>query len=559
MSQLHLNQIRARILERFRPLESHLRIEASKDQDKFLSRALSALAIQRFADINEEDAALSVVDHEDDGGIDAIYFSQHNLTLYIVQSKWKNDTLGGIALGDTLKYCDGIRQLLQSNATYFGGPIANRWSSIEDALNKLLNVVVIFTYSSETKLDEKQDNSLRDVIIEFNQPTEIARVEIFSQLEIHSFLASGVDGDDINETLRLFQWGVVEQPHLAYYGQMAAEDLVNLSKKYNQRLFSSNIRQFLGKSGPANADIIHTAQQNPELFWYYNNGVTIISKKMRKTAVGGAKRDVGDIECEGLSIVNGAQTVGALTQIPPGSEPQLQLIYLPVRIISLDNGGDKLGLDITRATNTQNRVDSRNFVALSPLHQRIRRDLLMDGVTYVIQQTDSEELGPKLFGVSEAFAAMACALSDPDAAVLAKREIGRLWENLDSPLHSQMFPDNISGSVVWRNISISRIVEQELNSTRLTMDSSREKTVLYHGNRLATHIVFRALEKYGYDDEKKISDISSSTAIFLSIIVAKSYNNQYPAVIFKNLETSKNIADEIYVMLLGHYSGMPGY
>lgn len=117
MSQLHLNQVRARIFDRFEKVCSELRLESSqKDPDRFLSRSLAALALQKYADISEVDAATAVVDDDKDGGLDGIFYSNTSTTLFIVQSKWKNQSGGGIELGDVLKYCEGIRQLLQSNA-----------------------------------------------------------------------------------------------------------------------------------------------------------------------------------------------------------------------------------------------------------------------------------------------------------------------------------------------------------------------------------------------------------------------------------------------------------
>jgi hypothetical protein len=555
MSQLHLNQIRARLLERYSPHEAALRVEV-KDTDRFLSRALAALAIQRLADVGEAEAANSVVDDEGDGGIDALHYSPHNKTLYIAQSKWKNKSDGGIELADILKFCEGIKQLLQSNADYFGGPIRTRWDDYELALIELDSVVISFIHSSEKPLDPKHSEALKKVLDEFNQPTEVATIHNISQAGIHSFLASGVEGDDINESLRLFQWGCIDQPHLAYYGQAAASDLVLLFRKYGQRIFSSNIRQFLGRGGQVNSDICTTASTDPEIFWYFYNGVTIIAKRVKKTAVGGGRRDVGDVICEGLSIVNGAQTVGALSQMAGAAEAALSNVMIPLRIISLEAGGKELGLNITKATNTQNRVDSRNFVALSPLHKRIRRDLLMGGITYVIQQNESDDRGPKLFGVSEAFTAMACALPNIEAAVIAKREVSRLWDNLDSSLHGEMFPENIDAVTVWKNVLVNRVIESVIENTRTLMDTSREKTAMAHANRVISHVVFRLIEAHDVPG-KRLALLSSMVAYIVSVQAAEAYPNQYPAVIFKNADTCRELAGPIIQICSQQYAEDP--
>ena len=72
-------------------------------------------------------------------------------------------------------------------------------------------------------------------------------------------------------------------------------------------LFSLNIRDYLGivkKDSNVNNNIQQTAAKEPQQFWPFNNGLTIITHKY--------VLDGDYLTVTGLAIVNGAQTTGAI-------------------------------------------------------------------------------------------------------------------------------------------------------------------------------------------------------------------------------------------------------
>ena len=64
--------------------------------------------------------------------------------------------------------------------------------------------------------------------------------------------------------------------------------LQDLAHKYKETLFNWNIRRFLGRKGEVNSGLRETLEKEPELFYYYNNGISAlcdflpISKKLQK-------------------------------------------------------------------------------------------------------------------------------------------------------------------------------------------------------------------------------------------------------------------------------------
>jgi hypothetical protein len=92
---------------------------------------------------------------------------------------------------------------------------------------------------------------------------------------------------------------------------VSGNEIVQWWKNYNVRLFEKNIRQVLGTTD-VNEEIEKTLQTRPELFWYFNNGITIIADSVTKSLVGGGTRDLGSFKLTNIAIVNGAQTVSTI-------------------------------------------------------------------------------------------------------------------------------------------------------------------------------------------------------------------------------------------------------
>ena len=79
------------------------------------------------------------------------------------------------------------------------------------------------------------------------------------------------------------------------------------------KLFSANVRDYLGsKSSDSNINngIKKTAEREPENFWAYNNGLTILVKFLSEYRR--KQRMDFKFSFRGMSMVNGAQTTGAI-------------------------------------------------------------------------------------------------------------------------------------------------------------------------------------------------------------------------------------------------------
>ena len=139
---------------------------------------------------------------------------------------------------------------------------------------------------------------------------------------------------------------------------------------------------FLG-STEVNTTIVDTLLSSPQDFWYFNNGISALCRIVKKKPIGGATRETGIFECYDLRVVNGAQTVGAIAHAAQKNPAAVANARVPFRLISLEQCPPDFGKKVTRYNNTQNRIDRRDFVALDIEKERIRGELILEGVTYI--------------------------------------------------------------------------------------------------------------------------------------------------------------------------------
>lgn len=162
-------------------------------------------------------------------------------------------------------------------------------------------------------------------------------------------------------------------------------DLAVLCNKYvsssmgRNILFGQNLRDSLDqKKSKTYEAMMKTIKNEPERFWNYNNGITILCEELdahRK----GRNGDVDLIEITNFSIINGAQTTNtlgaylrnALINNEPDEIEQLKKVYVLVRIMQVNN--EKLSGNISIYNNLQNPMSSRDMVANNTEQKELQR------------------------------------------------------------------------------------------------------------------------------------------------------------------------------------------
>jgi hypothetical protein len=564
MSIIHINQISTKIQELFK---SHLDLSDigtndSQKDEKIISRCLAAFAIYNSLEISPELAAQSVIDGGDDNGIDAIYYSPSSKKMVIVQSKWSKDGTGEPESAGVAKFCTGIRDLFNLKFDRFNEKIKKKQNELELALGEydIKYELIFIDTCTASNLAVHSTRHIEDLLNEMNNTGDANAENLVSfyrlnQSKVHSSLAQSAGNAAIDLELGLTNWGPVTEPYKAYYGMASASEIVQWWKNYNVKLFEKNIRQVLG-STDVNDEIEKTLQLRPELFWYFNNGITIIAESITKSAVGGGTRDLGSFKLTNIAIVNGAQTVSTIGKygVANATTANLDNVKVGIRIIQLSDSPENFDKEITKCNNRQNRIENRDFVSQDPEQLRIKTELMIDGIDYNIMRTETFQSSEKSFELIEATASLACSSGKILLAVQAKGGIGKYFENLEKGIYKEIFNTSISGYYVFNSVKLVRKIEAIIRNKINTLGtySGRDYGLLVHGNRmiaLKTIIELNLksqLQKIDFtvDDlilETKITDVITRMNSFLN----SNYPDSILGTLFKNSSKCTDIIENI--------------
>ena len=392
MSLIHVGHIKSTLLSRFDgyiDLSDVASAPADQKEKILLTRSLAAFSIAELGNIDEQTAAQGVTDGTGDNGIDSVYYDAAERNCLLVQSKWITSGNGSVEVGDVHKFVQGVRDLLEAKFDRFNDKMLRHKDKVFAALSDAsARFTIILAYTGEQSLSDDAMVPLNELLGEMNSPSEVMSLRTLNQRELHSIVASGAAGEAVDLEVMLHQWGMLQTPYLAYYGQVAVTDIASWSK-FGTRLTAKNLRQFKGLT-EVNESISKTLVSNAERFWYFNNGITILCQSLHKKPLGGPNNETGTFECSGASVVNGAQTVGTIGEAAKSNSLAMSSGRVLVRLVSLEDCPPGFGDELTRAANTQNRIEKRDFAALDPNQRRLRTELFLEHQKEYAYQTGEQ-------------------------------------------------------------------------------------------------------------------------------------------------------------------------
>lgn len=531
-------------------LEDYKDSSEENRRNAFLTRALSAHSLTILAEINDQVAAEHVVDGNDDNGIDAIYVDEINHIVYLIQSKFHKDGSKTIDWGEVKRFIDGCLDLVNCRFEKFNKK-TNEFKNIlgNELEGNVATFILVIAHTGGASLAKVVKNELEEFVRDQNEDNEYMDYKILSKKDFINSLIMNPE-QNVDLIINLKDWGLVKSPYKAYYGRIDAEAIASWHSNLDL-LFSRNLRKFKGLT-EVNDAIVSTLVDKPDAFWYFNNGITMLCKQLSKARKGGSGRKMGRFICKGVSIVNGAQTVGSIIKAYAKDRKQLEKAQLLIRLISLENCPKSFSGEVTRATNTQNKIELRDFVALDPEQLRLKKEFLLAGKEYVYMSGDPQPDPDEGCDLLEATVALACAHPDLGLAVQAKREISKLWENIEASPYKLIFNKSLSATYLWRMVQIHRKVESILKNEQAKR-SERERLIVIHGNRFILHHVFRLLNREKLDNPvlefKAIENaVSKNTIDILNIttsLVNSMYPNSYLNSLFKNRTKCQDLSNKI--------------
>lgn len=271
--------------------------------------------------------------------------------------------------------------------------------------------------------------------------------------------------------------------------------LKELFDKYEDGLFSANLRSYLGSrrsDNNVNNGIKQTVTNAPEDFFAFNNGVTALVNSYS------VKEEDGQsyIEFEGISIINGAQTTGAISSV--GQSGQYEKVLVPIRFIH--SSENELVERIVRFNNTQNKIEASDFRSNDSTQRRLvdEFEAISDvsynggrrgGVEDVIRRKNDLPNGK----VAQAIAAF------HSLATEAVRGYQDFWQ--DDSLYQKVFFDGISADHIVFCLSLIEAVQEHRSAlTGKESLTTSEKDALKFLNIKGAQLLFAEAIAKLFDD-----------------------------------------------------------
>ncbi|MHB0896516.1 MAG: AIPR family protein [Spirochaetales bacterium] len=530
--------------------------QGTQQEDQIITRTLAAYGILWNSRCTLEEAAKSVTDGTKDNGIDAIYYNQKNQRITLVQSKYIKDGTSEPAVSDIRTFRDGIYDLLEGRYEKFNDKIKNKKSEIDKIKEFGTKIDIILIHTGKDELADPATELIDDILLDLNGEEDdgIFSFITLSKKRIVAALASSLGEQSIDLEFALKDYGMIKEPFISYYGKISGEKLQEWWNLHKDLLFRDNIRNSLGNT-IVNSLLAKTINESPELFWYFNNGITLIADSVEKSPENGSKRDFGIFRAKNASIVNGAQTYSTIGKNGAKGIP-LDKIEVQFRAIQIEKDHPNIKQEITRYNNTQNTILPKDFLAQDPIQVALKTQFSIIGYNYIIKRDDNFQSTEKMFDIDEAIEAMVLLSDKPTYSAFFKKEIGRFY-NTDSALYKSIFNETTNTYFVVNAIRVLRSFKKDIKTNAESIistkpDLERVNGIVEFGTLLIGQIIYKKMnyaEKNNFDSSqcsyifstKQINEGIEKVAEF----IARQYHDNYLVTLFQNSEKCSAIYNSI--------------
>lgn len=461
---------------------------------------LFALAVRFSLDDIHTIAAESVTDGSDDKKCDLIYIDREEGVAVVAQCYWSSKNKKGAPANKASDLNTAIAWLLQKPInqlpTKLRSPAAELRNGIKGGEIRRLEVWYIHNVPQTKNVKDELDTveaTVSNLVSILNPPKTVvtSAVEVGNERlgdwykeTLSPILVSDEITFEIQDGFQIEKGG-----WKAFVAPVQAKDLHRLYKKHKTNLFSANVRDYLGsRKSDANINngIKTTAENQPSDFWVFNNGITVLTHAYSLDTSKSKKV----LRIKGASIVNGAQTTGAIGSLikAPSND-----VLVPARFVATND--DELVYSIIQYNNSQNKVTASDFRSTDRIQKRLRDEVLAipnakyeggrrGGHKDVIER--NKNLLPS-YTVGQALAAY---LQDP---VIAYNQKSEIW--VSDKLYSKYFNDDTNGKNIVFAYGLLKSVEEAkkkliIKSRSETLLTQQEESLLeYFRHRGATYLL----------------------------------------------------------------------
>lgn len=345
--------------------------------------------------LEEQEIGESIIDGGGDNGIDAILLNEEEKELIVMQFKFPKDINGidsEIGQNDIFKTFNGFNLLIDKTM--------NQESNIKfNQFKEQINDIDIFSFKIYFVSFNKGIDAIanKDLVENFSKNfkkkygSEL-QIKIHDKSIISNIYEKMNRKNDLEITLSYKQLASAYDIDLmnikSYVGLVNGKSIISSIENSIETIFDENIRLYEGKTN-VNNSIKATASdpKESEMFYFYNNGVTIICDKVNNSP------NKLSVSLKGVSIVNGCQTVTSLYDLYTKNKLENGVDIL-IRIIEISDYNERM--KITEYLNSQNPIKDSYFIANHTIIRDLQKSLENRG--YYLERQINEFEYKKQYG-----------------------------------------------------------------------------------------------------------------------------------------------------------------
>ena len=324
--------------------------------------------------------------------------------------------------------------LLQQPIAEIPESIRGQAKLLRDGLSEGTIAKLIFAYAHnafESANVERELKATRELVLglEVSQQCEVEVVELgLRTIELLHLTSRG--SIQVSDKVQFPTAQYIEKigsKWTAFVISINGAKLFDLYEEHRSALFSANLRDFLGTrkaTRNVNNTIKTTAESESGVFFIFNNGITIVSKK--------ASYENEALNIDGISVVNGAQTIGA---IHAAGRERACNVSVVAKVVVIEE--DDMIPRIVAANNTQNAIVAWDRRSNDAVQIRLGKEFASKGIKYVHRRDNLRNPSKSIF--ADKVGQMLCAFGgNLQTAIRSKAEIFEV----DS-IYSIVFPDTL--------------------------------------------------------------------------------------------------------------------
>jgi hypothetical protein len=441
--------------------EHHLKAELEDLGDRFPRLAKDGLFVawflRAFVTDSEDEAVEALTGVTKDKGIDAILIDDPAKMVFIVQGKYRRE-LGKTleARADVVSFANLASDLASDNGSFqsliqdIDQLVRQRLQDARERIHRRKYRLHLY-YLTAGKCSTSLVDEARHIVQRVDHPSSL---DIFDSRRVLLLLSDYLDGVappvpsldlEMESGQGVQAKGILQRLDKrtdieSWVFSMPGGAVGDIYRKAGSRLFARNVRGFLG-STEINRGMESTIENEPEYFWYYNNGITIICDHAEQVSGGG--RDI--LRVTNPQIINGQQTTRTLHRL--GSKAAKCSVLVRVIRVSRDLNDDSgyfesLVSRIVASTNWQNAITPSDLMSNDRRQIEIERQLRKLNYWYIRKrQTKSEARGQSgvrhYILIKKEELAQAVAACDLDPVVVREGKEGLFEERL----YPHVFPN----------------------------------------------------------------------------------------------------------------------